>query len=79
MRLVWTLRESGDASQPVNLLIAYPSLDLECPRAVSVMMAALKAVLGSQALRVDIIPGVLLFGFYSNKQTNKQTNKVLDK
>jgi len=28
-------------------------------------------------LVVDIIPGVLLFGFYSSKQTNKQTNEML--
>ena len=34
-----------------------------------------KTALGSQAPRVDVIPGVLLFGFYSNKQTNKQTGQ----
>ena len=38
-----------------------------------------KTILGSQALRVDVIPGVLLFGVYSNKHTNKQTNKQTSK
>jgi len=35
-----------------------------------------KTVLNNQAPRVHVIPAVLLFGLYSNKQTNKQTNQV---
>ena len=35
-----------------------------------------KTVLGSQAPRVDVIPGVMLFGFYSNKQANTSESAI---
>jgi len=69
MRLMSGLRESGDVSQPVNLQIAYPRLDLECLRAVPVNLGSQP----SQALREEASQpeGVYYSGFISlNKQTN---------
>ena len=67
MRLVWDLRKSRDASQPVNLKSVNSTCHVECLLVVS-KSTFCRTVRGSYTVRVDILPGILLPGD-SEKET----------
>ena len=70
MRLVWSLRFPVIQTSPSTCrLLTLVGLGVS----LGGFSAEGKTVLGSQAPRVDAVPGVLLLWFYFTKQTNKQT------
>ena len=81
MQLVWGLRKSRDASQPVNLSsfnlrwsIEWPKIWAGCTFARTAGRATWPEWIYSQGVYFEPKTGgqVRIFGFYNKKQTNKQ-------